>query len=178
MFSKDKGSEPGTKKAPATAMSSPPATEQSAGSTGDVPAAMSVKAKPPASILSSDLAIVGNVKTTGDIQVDGTIEGDIRAHMLTIGEAATIKGEVVADDIVINGRIQGRVRGLKVRLTSSARVEGDIVHKSIAIESGAHFEGTVHRQDDPLSGTGSNARQGGGGQRQADVAAGQRNAAQ
>ena len=110
------------------------------------------KAKPPASVLSSDLHIQGNMKTTGDIQVEGTVEGDIRAHLLTIGETATIKGEVVADDVVINGRIVGRVRGLKVRLTSSARVEGDIIHKTIAIESGAHFEGSVQRQDDPLQG--------------------------
>ena len=76
---------------------------------------------------------------------------DIRAHLLTIGETATIKGEVVADDVVVNGRIVGRVRGLKVRLTSTARVEGDIIHKTIAIESGAHFEGSVQRQDDPLN---------------------------
>jgi cytoskeletal protein CcmA (bactofilin family) len=45
----------------------------------------------------------------------------------------------------------GRVRGLKVRLTSTARVEGDIIHRTIAIESGAHFEGSVQRQDDPLA---------------------------
>jgi cytoskeletal protein CcmA (bactofilin family) len=57
----------------------------------------------------------------------------------------------VADDIVVNGRVIGRVRGLKVRLTSTARVEGDIIHKTIAIESGAHFEGSVQRQDDPLA---------------------------
>ena len=109
------------------------------------------KAKPPASILSSDLHVTGNMKTTGDIQVEGTVEGDIRAHLLTVGEGATIKGEVVADDVVVNGRIVGRVRGLKVRLTSTARVEGDIIHKTIAIESGAHFEGSVQRQDDPLT---------------------------
>ncbi|MFT5787837.1 MAG: cytoskeletal protein CcmA (bactofilin family) [Ascidiaceihabitans sp.] len=109
------------------------------------------KAKPPASVLSTDLHVTGNMKTTGDIQVEGTVEGDIRAHLLTIGETATIKGEVIADDVVINGRIVGRVRGLKVRLTSTARVEGDIIHKTIAIESGAHFEGSVQRQDDPLN---------------------------
>ena len=40
-----------------------------------------------------------------------------------------------------------------MRLTSSARVEGDIIHKTIAIESGAHFEGSVQRQDDPLATT-------------------------
>ncbi|MCA3552041.1 MAG: polymer-forming cytoskeletal protein, partial [Rhodobacter sp.] len=105
------------------------------------------------SVLSSDLTVVGNLKTTGDIQIEGTVEGDIRAHLLTVGETATIRGEIVADDIVVNGRVIGRVRGLKVRLTSSARVEGDIIHKTIAIESGAHFEGSVQRQDDPL-GTG------------------------
>ena len=109
------------------------------------------KAKPPASTLSSDLTIVGNIKTTGDIQIEGTVEGDIRAHLLTVGEGATVRGECLADDVVVNGRVVGRVRGLKVRLTSPARVEGDIIHKTIAIESGAHFEGSVQRQDDPLA---------------------------
>ncbi len=112
------------------------------------------KAKPPASTLSADLTIKGNIRTTGDINVLGNIDGDIRAHLLTIGEGATVKGEVVADDIVVNGRVVGRVRGLKVRLTSTAQVEGDIIHKTIAIESGAHFEGSVQRQEDPLSSNG------------------------
>ena len=90
--------------------------------------------------------------------MEGLVEGDIRAHLLTVGESATIKGEVVADDVVINGRIIGRVRGLKVRLTSTARVEGDIIHKTIAIESGAHFEGSVQRQDDPINQNSKNSK--------------------
>ena len=116
------------------------------------------RSKPAASILSEDLKVIGNIKTLGDIQVEGLIEGDIRAHLLTVGESATIKGEVVADDVVINGRIIGRVRGLKVRLTSTARVEGDIIHKTIAIESGAHFEGSVQRQDDPINQKAKNSK--------------------
>src|SRR4028119_1596998 len=89
------------------------------------------KAKPPASILSSDLHIKGNIKTTGDVQIEGQVEGDIRAHLLTVGEGATVRGELVADDVVINGRIIGRVRGLKVRLTPTARAEGDTIHHTI-----------------------------------------------
>ena len=151
MFSKSKINEPGAKQTEAdtstpAASSSAPATPKPAEYKSSPP-----KAKPPASVLSSDLHVTGNMKTTGDIQVEGTVEGDIRAHLLTIGETATIKGEVIADDVVVNGRIVGRVRGLKVRLTSTARVEGDIIHKTIAIESGAHFEGSVQRQDDPLN---------------------------
>ena len=46
----------------------------------------SLKAKPPASTLSTDIHIKGNVKTSGDIQISGTVDGDIRAHLLTVGE--------------------------------------------------------------------------------------------
>jgi cytoskeletal protein CcmA (bactofilin family) len=152
MFSKSRINEPGPKqaaepdrKAPET-MTAKPQSDYAP----SVP-----KVKPPASVLSSDLTIVGNLRTSGDIQVEGVVEGDIRAHLLTVGEGATIRGEIVADDIVINGRVIGRVRGLKVRLTSTARVEGDIIHKTIAIESGAHFEGSVQRQEDPLAGNGN-----------------------
>ena len=151
MFSKSKINEPAPKSAdPAKPAAADPAPTPSPAPAADFKAS-APKAKPPASVLSSDLHITGNLKTTGDIQVEGTVEGDIRAHLLTVGENATIRGEVMADDVVVNGRIVGRVRGLKVRLTSTARVEGDIIHKTIAIESGAHFEGSVQRQDDPLS---------------------------
>lgn len=108
------------------------------------------KPKPAASVLSSDLTITGNVRSSGDIQVEGIVEGDVRAQTLIVGESATVKGEVVAEEVIVHGRVVGRLRGLKVRLSSSARCEGDIVHKTIAIESGAHFEGSVQRQDDPI----------------------------
>jgi cytoskeletal protein CcmA (bactofilin family) len=116
------------------------------------------KPKPAASVMSSDITITGNVRSSGDIQIEGTVEGDIRAQMLIVGESATVKGEVVAEDVVVHGRVIGRLRGLKVRLSATARVEGDIIHKTIAIESGAHFEGSVQRQDDPLSQGGQPAR--------------------
>ena len=145
MFSKSKINDPAPKE-DAAKPAAPVMAEKPA-----APLATAPKPKPAASVLSADLHVTGNIKTTGDIQVEGTVEGDIRAHLLTIGETATIKGEVIADDIVVNGRVIGRVRGLKVRLTATAKVEGDIIHKTIAIESGAHFEGSVQRQDDPLS---------------------------
>ncbi|SEM48285.1 protein CcmA, bactofilin family [Loktanella fryxellensis] len=154
MFSKSKINEPGPKATEPTQAPAPMSTPVTGGDYKPT----TPKAKPPASILSADLLVTGNMKTTGDIQIEGQVDGDIRAHLLTIGEGATVKGEVMADDVVIHGRIIGRVRGLKVRLTSTARVEGDIIHKTIAIESGAHFEGSVQRQDDPLSASGGRAK--------------------
>ena len=159
MFSKSKISDTNTtptKEAAPMTTTATPATKPSS-APAESSAGFQNKPKPSPSLLSSDLTIKGNVTSSGDIQIEGTIEGDVRAHLLTVGESATIRGEVVADDVVVNGRVIGRVRGLKVRLTSTAKVEGDIVHKTIAIESGAHFEGSVQRQEDPLGEAGKSA---------------------
>ncbi|MDA8584663.1 polymer-forming cytoskeletal protein [Rhodobacteraceae bacterium] len=155
MFSKSKMNEPGSKGSEADKQQK--ATDMSQSSASTDFASSTPKTKPPASVLSADLQISGNIKTTGDVNIEGNVEGDIRAHLLTVGEGATVKGECIADDVVVNGRVIGKVRGLKVRLTSTARVEGDIIHKTIAIESGAHFEGSVQRQEDPLNAKGSAA---------------------
>jgi cytoskeletal protein CcmA (bactofilin family) len=149
MFSKSKITDPIDPKRDDVATRTPPSPSGPLSASSAAPsAAPRPKAAP--SVLSQDLTVTGNMTTTGDIQVEGAVDGDIRAHLLTVGETATVRGEIVADDVVVNGRVVGRVRGIKVRLTSSARVEGDIIHKTIAIESGAHFEGSVQRSDDPL----------------------------
>ncbi len=163
MFSKSRVSDSGGSQTPTTPEPTKKPDSMDTKTTTDYSASSTPKTKPPASVLSSDLTIKGNLKTAGDIQIEGTVEGDIRAHLLTVGEGATVKGECIADDVVVNGRIIGRVRGLKVRLTSTARVEGDIIHKTIAIESGAHFEGSVQRQEDPLTTSGGAKPATGGG---------------
>lgn len=109
------------------------------------------KAKPAPSILSSDITVVGDIKSSGDIQIEGSVEGDVRSAVVVVGEGATVRGELVAEELVVHGRVVGRLRGVKIRLSATARVEGDIVHKTIAIENGAHFEGSVQRQEDPIA---------------------------
>ncbi len=154
MFSKSRINEPGPSQSGDEAKKSPEKDTMASADSTEFKSSSSAAPGPksPASLLSADLNIKGNIKTAGDIQIEGKIDGDIRAHLVTVGEGATVKGEVIADDVIVNGRVIGRVRGLKVRLTATARVEGDIIHKTIAIESGAHFEGSVLRQDDPLAG--------------------------
>lgn len=110
------------------------------------------------SVIGSDLKIIGNLETPGDLQIEGNVEGDIRANLLTVGESSTIRGEIIAEDVVVNGRVIGRLRGAKVRLSASANVEGDILHKTIAIEAGANFEGSVKRSEDPLSSAASQSK--------------------
>lgn len=102
------------------------------------------------SIISDDLVVHGNLIATGDIQIDGTVEGDVRSQSLTVGEHATITGAVMADDVVVRGRIVGSIRARRVQLATTCHVEGDILHEALAVETGAFFEGNCRHSDDPL----------------------------
>ena len=149
MFSKSRINEPGPKHGDPDAKPAEPTAPK----TAQHDAAPSQRPKAEAAGVDPVVGPVvkGNMKTTGDIAVEGTVEGDIRAHLLTVGETATVKGEVRRRrrrGQRPHHRSGARPQGAP---TVTARVEGDIIHKTIAIESGAHFEGSVQRQEDPLN---------------------------
>ncbi|MBM3544436.1 MAG: polymer-forming cytoskeletal protein [Alphaproteobacteria bacterium] len=103
------------------------------------------------SIIGEDLSITGNVRSKGELQIDGEIQGDINCGSLLLGETSQVIGGLIAEDVVVRGRVVGSIRGLRVTLQSQAHVEGDIFHQSLAIEQGAYFEGKSRRSDDPMA---------------------------
>jgi cytoskeletal protein CcmA (bactofilin family) len=103
------------------------------------------------SIISADLVVKGTLISTGDIQIDGCIEGDVHSCSLVIGDKAAIHGEILADDVTVRGRVQGTIRARKVLLCATSHVEGTILHESFAVESGAFFEGNCRHSDNPLA---------------------------
>ncbi len=124
------------------------------------PAGQQYAQKPPAfrgpdrmapSIIGEDLTVTGNVLSRGEVQVDGTIQGDVHCSSLIVGEKAQITGGIVAEDVVVRGRVMGSVRGNRVTLQASSHVEGDVFHKSLAIEQAAFFEGKSRRSEDPIA---------------------------
>lgn len=105
------------------------------------------------SIISADLKVLGNLVSTGDLQVDGVVEGDIQSAMVTIGESAQVHGAVTAETIRVCGSIKGEVKGTSVTLAKTAKVVGDILHQALAIEQGAYIDGHCRRIDSgPASG--------------------------
>lgn len=100
------------------------------------------------SIIGGDVVIEGSVVTAGDLQVEGTIHGDVRAATVVVGPQGTIHGEVSGDDIAVRGRVIGPIRGLRVRVFAGAHVDGDIVHDSLAVETGAFCQGNIRRSEE------------------------------
>ncbi len=104
------------------------------------------------SIISADLTVIGTLISSGDLQVDGRVEGDIRAGALVIGDEASIEGDIYAQQAVIRGRVEGGIQATKVQLCATSHVEGNILHEALAMEAGAFFEGNCRHSDNPLGG--------------------------
>lgn len=100
------------------------------------------------SIISTDLRIVGDLSSDGEIQVDGTIDGDIRSRVLLVGETAHIKGEIIADAVRVHGHVNGQIKANTVSLATTAHVIGDILHENLSIEKGAFLEGHCRRMNE------------------------------
>lgn len=97
-------------------------------------------------IISADMVVEGNLKTLGDVQVEGQIIGHIEAGRLVVAESGVVIGNVTAETARICGTLNGCVHGGTITLTATARVTGDIHHEVLAVEAGGLLEGLSRRR--------------------------------
>jgi len=103
------------------------------------------------SVLSSELHILGNLISSGPIDVDGSVEGNVKGDQVTIRQSGRVAGDVVAEVVHVYGEVRGLIRATAVHLYSSARIEGVIIHKSLTVEDGAFIDAKFKRMDAKVS---------------------------
>jgi cytoskeletal protein CcmA (bactofilin family) len=145
-----KSAEPAAAAAPATAQPAPAQAAPAAQPSWQLGTRPGERVAP--SMIGSDLTIVGNLVSRGEVQIDGEVQGDIHGTNVVIGEKARVTGGIVADEIVVRGHVMGSIRGKRVMLQSTSHVEGDVFHQALSIEQGAFFEGKSRRSEDPTAG--------------------------
>lgn len=102
------------------------------------------------SVIADDLHIKGEVTTQGDVELKGTLEGEITCRTLLIAEDAKIEGKATAEKVVVRGSVDGQINGIRVTLAPSAKVKGELVCKALSVDEEAYFDGTSQRVNDPL----------------------------
>lgn len=103
------------------------------------------------SLIGENLVIKGKIKGSGNIRIDGRVEGDIDYDGdISLGETGKIIGDVCCDNLTAAGSINGNI---KVKdsfvLLSSGVLIGDMEIKSLVIHEDAKFEGSCKMMDAP-----------------------------
>ncbi|MDR3436906.1 polymer-forming cytoskeletal protein [Telmatospirillum sp.] len=111
----------------------------------------SASRRPTPSIIGADCTFTGDIASEGEVQVDGSLDGDIRCLSLVIGEHGAVTGEITAETVSVLGMVTGQITAQTVALAKTARILGDITHDSLSVEVGAFVEGRFNRLPDPAT---------------------------
>ena len=88
--------------------------------------------------------ITGDIKSKGDIRVDGSLNGSIETEgKVVVGQGGIVEGDVVCKDADIAGVLKAKISVSQLlSLKSSAKLNGDIITNKLSIEPGASFTGS------------------------------------
>jgi len=94
-------------------------------------------------IISNGVKIEGKITSSGNIRVDGEVQGDIFSQSnVSVGENGQVNGQINAEVITIGGKVSGTVKAKeKLVLDSKGNLKGDIFTKILVVEAGAKFDG-------------------------------------
>ena len=108
-----------------------------------------------ATVISKGVKIEGKLSCSGNIRLDGEVQGDISSQgVVIVGENGKVNGQINADNITIGGKVTGTVKAKdKVVLEAKANLKGDITTKTLIVESGAVFNGNSKMGDSGSMGT-------------------------
>ena len=88
--------------------------------------------------------ITGDVKSKGDIRVDGTLKGSVNTlGKVVLGKDGVIEGDVICNSADISGTIKAKITVSQLlSLKTTAKLNGDIITNKLSIEPGASFTGS------------------------------------
>lgn len=101
--------------------------------------------KAPGGLLSRGVSIKGTVKFRDELVIDGEVEGTIDSTgSLTVGEHATIKGEIRSKSIKVRGTVNGDIFATeRCELQAGCTLQGDIEAPRLVVDENATFLGSA-----------------------------------
>jgi cytoskeletal protein CcmA (bactofilin family) len=100
-------------------------------------------------LISIGTDITGDIKSTGDIRIDGSLKGNLNTKgKVVIGPTGKVNGEVICKNSEVAGLVEGKIAvGQLLNLKASSKIIGDIATSKLSIEPGAIFSGTCKMSD-------------------------------
>jgi cytoskeletal protein CcmA (bactofilin family) len=96
--------------------------------------------------IGRSLSINGELDGEEDLFIEGRIEGKITLNKgsVTVGEKGRVHADVEATNIQVAGEVEGNLLGREqVVLLETGRVHGNIKAKSVTLQNGAQFKGSI-----------------------------------
>ncbi len=102
-----------------------------------------------ATVIGRGTRIRGKVSGSGDLEIDGQVEGEVSVEGdLTVGSTGIVSSDLAGRRIIVRGAVQGDVTGEEsIALEDGARVVGTVRAPRVAILPGALMRGRLEVGD-------------------------------
>jgi cytoskeletal protein CcmA (bactofilin family) len=103
-------------------------------------------------VIGPHISIEGQVNGLEHLVIEGSLIGNVamQKHDFTVGANGRVDGEIHAQNVSISGHLNGTINALgRVEVTKEADFFGDIKAKSISVEDGAYFKGSIELNREP-----------------------------
>ena len=98
------------------------------------------------SYVGETLQLDGDLRTSGNLDVAGLINGNVYVSEVTVTETGSVRGSVEASKIEINGHIEGKITADTIVIGRNAVIKGDVYFKNtLKTEEGADIDGYIKR---------------------------------
>jgi cytoskeletal protein CcmA (bactofilin family) len=106
-------------------------------------------------VLGPDVEIKGNIKFTGELTLDGKLEGEVNTDgALNLGDSAVVNGNITAQSVVVRGKVNGNITAKeKIEIKAKAELFGDIRAARLSVEEGVTFVGKTEVNPNKVSPT-------------------------
>ena len=99
-----------------------------------------------ASIIAAGTTVKGDISSSGDIRIDGTLQGNIQSSAkVVIGANGVVEGDIAGQQADLMGKINGTIKVKELlQLKGGSTVTGNIHAAKLQIETNANFNGQCH----------------------------------
>ena len=100
----------------------------------------------PKTIIGKSFIIDGEVSSSDQLVIEGTVKGTIQSDAsVVVDSGAIVEAQINSPEVEISGRLIGNVlASSKVELKENSQVVGNLKAPSILIADGASFKGNVN----------------------------------
>jgi len=100
-------------------------------------------------LVSPDTVIIGDIHFSGNLDIEGLVQGNIIAlpdkeAFVRVVHGGRVEGEIRVPSIVINGSVEGDVISSKhLELATKGRVHGDVFYTLVEMAAGSEVNGAL-----------------------------------
>ena len=106
------------------------------------------------SYLGETMQLEGDLRSSGNVDVAGLVNGNIFVSEMIITETGSVRGSLEAQKVEINGHVEGKITADVIIVGSTAVIKGDVFFKNtLKTEEGADIDGYIKRLNNGKSNT-------------------------